>query len=340
MGSKPITAVAKMKSYENSVAKKSMQEMLISGHRAMSDSKDVAATYNSTNPGGERKVTTQEEVKVRKPYVGAENDACSSEYIAKHGDAACKEYNNLSDEQKDAANFDTEIRETTSTVKDPDETFTGNLYAAQSGTATSSFRGRSDRRNVKATTKDQYRNQVRNLRSRIGSDILDEDGNPTGEKYTRKQFKKDKQSARTQMFENRQKAFDNQQENLQRQIEQGRIKGESYRRPDRVKTRGDYGDDAQIQMGIAQQKADKLKAESSGTNIFSTFLENMPSSTIDFTPKYSYKSPITDDKKVSNFNSLMYPNNSNYGSLGSGIQKRGNISQGYKMKGFGSKNKK
>lgn len=335
MGSKPITAIAKMKSYENSVAKNS----LIKGAEVLGKSKDIAAKWNESEGGRKRKETVREEIKVRKPYVGAENDACSSEYIAKHGNAACEEYKNLSDEQKDAANFDTEIQETTRTIEDPGESYSGNLYAKQSGTATSSFRGRSDRRNVKATTQDQYRNTVRSLRGKIGTDILDEEGKPTGQKYTRENFKADKRAAKAQKFQKRQQAFDAQEANLQRQIEQGRIKGESYRRPDRVKTYGDYGDDQQIQMGIAQQKADKLKAESSGINIFSNFMENMPSSTFDFTPKYSYKSPITDDKKVNNFNSLMYPNNSNYGSLGSGIQKRGNVSSGFKLKGFGTKNK-
>ena len=41
----------------------------------------------------------------RKPYVGVDNDACSTEYIAKNGDAACKKYNELSEEEKNAANM-------------------------------------------------------------------------------------------------------------------------------------------------------------------------------------------------------------------------------------------
>ena len=47
------------------------------------------------------------DTKVKKPYVGAANDACSAEYIAANGNGACDKYKALSQEKKDAANFDT-----------------------------------------------------------------------------------------------------------------------------------------------------------------------------------------------------------------------------------------
>jgi hypothetical protein len=344
MKSNPITAKAAAKVYANSVAKK-VNETLIKGSRDLGNSQDIAATWNSSQQGETRQVTTPGSSSTN--YVGGgsfknkeEKDWYDGE-IKKRIDAGMSQEEAIQDYRntyKIGEKTTTTTPDTVETVKDPDQTFTGNLYAAQSGTATSSYGGRSDRRNVKATTKDQYKNKIRGLRSKIGSDILDEEGNPTGQKYTREQFKQDKKAARTQMFENRQTAFDNQQENLQRQIEQGRVKKESYRRPDRVKTRGDYGDAAQMEMGIAQQKADQLNSQSNYQNVFKEIgdkLSTEPIQSLNFKPSYSYKPPLTSDQKVNNFNKLMYPDNVNYGQLGSGIQKRG-----YKMGGYGSKNKK
>jgi hypothetical protein len=108
-----------------------------------------------TIPGGTTQQKVLQEVKTPKEYVGAENDACSAEYIAKHGDAACKQYKALSDEEKDAANFNIETVETIETVNKPDqkieikgEDWEGNLEREVMGDVRRSNAARKDRRGL------------------------------------------------------------------------------------------------------------------------------------------------------------------------------------------------
>jgi len=340
---------------------------LIKGARDVGDSQNRPATWNKTEDGKEtvevvpgdviETVSSGDASKLRpsksdKPFYNpADPDQTWEEFVKADCGSPGKPKDHYMCPEDGSGMEKTQGPDQTIIKKEEGESYQGDLYAAQKGTATSSYRGRSDRRNVKATTKDQYKNKLRGLRSKIGGDILDAEGNPTGQKYTREQFKKDKQAARVKMFEDRQTAFDNQQENLQRQIEQGRIKGESYRRPDRVKTYGDYGDDKQIEMGLAQQKADRARNEAAAAETRKALQKNYFQSagnSLGLGSDLNYKTStpsLTKPKNLmydlSRYNNFSFDTPEYVGGEGSlfNTPRAAGTKRGYKMGGFRSKNK-
>lgn len=68
------------------------------------DPKANAETFTEGKTETTKENVDSEKVESKKPYVGAENDACSAEYIAKNGRAKCDEYNALPKDVKDKAN--------------------------------------------------------------------------------------------------------------------------------------------------------------------------------------------------------------------------------------------
>ena len=78
---------------------------------------DIKVITTETAPDTTKEVTVKgKDTKVKKKYVGEDNDACSAKYIAANGNGACDKYKALSQKKKDEGNFDI--------VKGKDETKT------------------------------------------------------------------------------------------------------------------------------------------------------------------------------------------------------------------------
>ena len=109
----------------------------------------------------------------KKPYVGASNDACSSEYIAKNGDAKCKEYKALSQETKDNANL-----ETVETVTPgEDTTWEGTLKTTTKGDVFNPWETRAQSRSIKKEGRDNRRSDIKKAKNEArGAGTFDKDG--------------------------------------------------------------------------------------------------------------------------------------------------------------------
>jgi len=109
----------------------------------------------------------------KKPYVGASNDACSSEYIAKNGDAKCKEYKALSQETKDNANL-----ETVETVTPgEDTTWEGTLKTTTKGDVFNPWETRAQSRSIKKEGRDSRRSDIKKAKNEArGAGTFDKDG--------------------------------------------------------------------------------------------------------------------------------------------------------------------
>mgnify|MGYP003624358089 FL=1 len=171
------------------------------------------------------------DTKVKKPYVGAANDACSAEYIAKNGKGACDKYKGLSKEKKDAANFDTvkgKDEKKNITVKGEDKKRERPIQTRDSeDTQTARERSNTVRGGKRMNKKErQAQKKIDRLNRKSGaidpSTIKkDKDGNVTdkGKKYNRK----DQKNARLMKeAEDNRKLASASSEGAQRQAEQNR----------------------------------------------------------------------------------------------------------------------
>jgi hypothetical protein len=120
-----------------------------------------------------------EETKVKKPYVGAANDACSAEYIAANGSGACDKYKALSQEKKDAANFDiVPGNKGSDPVEGADEVDSIPLQTRDTNDAMSPWRVRQQSRSIKKSARDIRRSKIKSAKlDASGGGKIDEDGN-------------------------------------------------------------------------------------------------------------------------------------------------------------------
>lgn len=136
------------------------------------------------------------DVVTKKPYVGAANDACSPQYIAANGNAACDQYKGLSQKVKDEAN--------TTTVKGtPDKTVKGketkkltltDLKRKNEGDAQDAYDRRQTIRASKVTGRQKKRQTIKEGRLKDKLAGIDKDKNPG--KYRRIKAKMDQATDR------------------------------------------------------------------------------------------------------------------------------------------------
>ena len=159
------------------------------------------------------------DTKVPKKYVGASNDACSAEYIAKNGSSACDKYKALSQEKKDAGNFDTikgKDEKKTITVKGEDKKRERPIQTRDSeDTQTARERSNTVRGGKRMNRKErQAQKKIDRLNRKSGAI------NPeTGKKYDRK---KQKIARLMKEAEDNRKLASASSEGAQRQAEQNR----------------------------------------------------------------------------------------------------------------------
>lgn len=119
--------------------------------------KTVTKGATTTMPGG----TETKQVTVKKAYVGAANDACSSVYIAKHGRSACDKYKKLPASKKgntETKTITTQTPSTTTTAPDKEEEVT--LMTMNKGTGMASWERRSNDRSVINTARKTKRAEI------------------------------------------------------------------------------------------------------------------------------------------------------------------------------------
>ena len=215
-------------------------------------------------------------------------------------------------------------------VKGEDETYSGDLYRKQEGTARSSYGSRQDKRQTLSETRKEKRNKINELRAQMKAGEI-----------TREQFRDAKKQAKLDMYKQRSKEFETQKKNREYAQEQGAAPGDKVRLDDVAKTFGDYdSDEKQMEMGLAQQKAAKTRQQAAAENA-SNFFKNALAKSSSEPAGFDY-SPSLIKPALTQTNNLMYDlNNLGIGNttvknpdIESGIMKRG-----YKMGGFGSKNK-
>ena len=152
----------------------------------------------STKKGEEG--TPDEIVKTAKPYVGAANDACSAEYIAKNGNSACEKYKALSDEKKDAANYDTTVVKGTDAKPDETNYQATELFRQDFGTNVGDIEQREMNRVTKKAEKDVRRGKIKTARSESRGYTVNDEG--VAEKTGEKLKGKDKRNFLSDKFEN------------------------------------------------------------------------------------------------------------------------------------------
>ena len=128
-----------------------------------------------------------EETKVKKPYVGAANDACSAEYIAANGSGACDKYKALSQEKKDAANFDiVPGNKGSDPVEGVDDVKSIPIKTKDDNDAMSPWRVRQQSRSIKKSGKDvrQSQNKLDKINRKL-TDMDAKDAVPGNRKFDR-----------------------------------------------------------------------------------------------------------------------------------------------------------
>jgi len=214
---------------------------------------NVEAIGSKTTKGEDKKVEVTETRK--KEYVGAANDACSAEYIAKHGRAKCDEYEALPQSVKDKANEETVT--TTKIEPGEDKTVDAKLYRKDYQDVKEPWEVRRSNRSAKIQGRAQRRAQNKADKvARQLAKLSDDERKPGNKKYDRLMAK---QTETTQELENMKQGSLNVSEGRR----SGKLAGSTIRREkDVVKTMGDYESDdaAQVRMQARQQEI----AEASG----------------------------------------------------------------------------
>lgn len=219
----------------------------------------------SLSPGTEG--TPDEVTKTKKDYVGAENDACSAQYIAKNGNSACEKYKALSDEKKDAANYDTTVVK--GTAAKPDET---NYQATEimedtTQTVLGDLETRELGRTVKKTGKDARRAGIKEARIKNKQAKFNKknDGKEieAGQKGYRKQ---ERLKAKATETKGEKETFDEAFKNAKANRKSGKSIGSSIAGEDRSKTQGQYTPDEQIANKRLQQDMEASNAKEVARN--------------------------------------------------------------------------
>ena len=206
---------------------------------------NVEAIGSQIIEGEDKKVEVTETRK--KEYVGAANDACSAEYIAKNGRAKCDEYEALPQSVKDKANEETIT--TTKIEPGEDKTVDTKLYRKDYQDVKEPWEVRRSNRAAKVQGRAQRRAQNKSDRvARQLAKLSDDERKPGNKKYDRLMAK---QTETTQELENMKTGSENVAEGRR----SGRLAGTTVRRTkDKVKTAGDYEDPDQIKQAARRQE--------------------------------------------------------------------------------------
>ncbi len=237
---------------------------LVDNHaRNLEKGKDTQAykkISESLSPGTEG--TPDKTVKTKKAYVGAENDACSAEYIAKNGNSACEKYKALSDEKKDAANYDTTVVKGTAAKPDEKNYQATEIMEATTKNVLGDLETRELGRTVKKTGKDARRAGIKEARiknkqakfnKRNGGKEIE-----AGQKGYRKQ---ERLKAKATETAGEKEAFDEAFKNAKANRKSGKSIGSSIAGEDRSKTQGQYTPDEQIANKRLQQDMEASNAK-------------------------------------------------------------------------------
>lgn len=222
------------------------------------------------------------------------------------------------------------------------ETYQGNLYRQQTGKARSSFGSRQDKRQTLSETRKEKRGDIRAARAEMKA------GN-----ITQEEFQKRKKQAKLDMANQRVKEFNTQKKNREYAQQQGAAPGGEVRLDDVAKTFGDYEkDDArQMSMGLAQQKAERVRNQAAAADAKSYFKAKAGLLTDDsFTIGSGLGDFKTNTPSLTKPKSLMYDLSSIGNDSFSQPEEQNSFGQPrifsksnnspFQMKGFGSKNKK
>ena len=257
--STPVTKKANSAVKYNSALK---QTLLDTNAQMLKDSKKKPFEIITKTDKKGTEGTPDEIIKTKKDYVGAANDACSSEYIAKNGNAACEEYKGLSDEVKDAANYDTTIKKGTEGTPDETNYSATEIFRKDFGTNVGDPENREMNRVIKKAGKDVRRGEAKKARienkkakfeAKRGKDIK------AGEKGYRKQQRlKAKGTETTKELG----GFQDRMDNALAGQASGKGLDQTYRRADVAKTAADFDDDVQV----AQDKLRQDMAKSTQTD--------------------------------------------------------------------------
>ena len=224
--------------------------------------------------------TPYEVIKTKKDYVGAENDACSSEYIAKNGNAACEEYKGLSDEVKDAANYDTTIKKGTEGTPDETTYNATEIMRKDTGVNVGDLENREMNRVIKKAEKDVRRGKIKSARSEAKGYTVNEKGEAVETKAgklkgkaKRDFMKKARQKAKAEERSAETKAFKDRAANAAAGQASGKGLDQTYRRADVAKTAADFDDDVQVAQDKLRQ--DMAKSTQTDSERYVDKLKNM-----------------------------------------------------------------
>ena len=216
------------------------------------ETNNIDATGSETQKGDDKEITKTETKK--KDYVGAANDACSAEYIAKNGRAKCDEYEALPQSVKDDANTTT----TTSTeiVPGEDVTIDTKLYKKEKQDVKEPWEVRRSNRAAKIQGRAQRRSQ--NKSDKISRQLakMDDADKVKGNKRYDKLMAK--QTENSQELSNMKQGSYNVAEGRR----SGKLAGSRFEREqDATKSRGDYTDPEQKKMEFDKAKNNKKQEE-------------------------------------------------------------------------------
>jgi hypothetical protein len=199
-----------------------------------------------------------EETKVKKPYVGAANDACSAEYIAANGSGACDKYKALSQEKKDAANFDiVPGNKGSDPVEGVDDVKSIPIKTKDDNDAMSPWRVRQQSRSIKKSGKDvrQSQNKLDKINRKL-TDMDAKDAVPGNRKFDRLTSK---QTENTRELD----AFTKNQTARTRQVEMSSDplgKNRTFKSTERNLDKGDLTTEQQDTRNKEEIKANRIKA--------------------------------------------------------------------------------
>lgn len=201
------------------------------------------ATGSKTTKGKDKEVQVTETKK--KDYVGAANDACSAEYIAKNGRAKCDEYEALPQSVKDDAN--TETSTTTKIEPGEDKVVDVDLKRKQYQDV---MEGPWEQRRILRQGRMVGRQKNRYKRKLEKYGTFDKDG-----KFTQKDGLSQKQQRKSMQFQEGLNRTESARQRTDEGIASGKRPGSRIKRKeDRGATTGEFTDKEQIEMGARRQE--------------------------------------------------------------------------------------
>jgi hypothetical protein len=211
------------------------------------------ATGSKVTPGKDKEIEVTETKK--KDYVGAANDACSAEYIAKNGRAKCDEYKALPQSVKDDAN--TETITTTKIEPGEDKVVDVDLKRKQYQDV---MEGPWEQRRILRQGRMVGRQKNRYKRKLEKYGTFDADG-----KFTQKKGLSQKQQRKSMQFQEGLARTESARERTDEGIASGKRPGSRIKRKeDRDATTGEFTDKEQVEMGARRQQKQAEIAAASG----------------------------------------------------------------------------